>query len=432
MKTRSTLLSLAAAMVLTTALHAQAPAGEVPATDPILQQLLERIERLEAEVGRLKAEAAQAPEPPAAVASAAPPSAPAPSTPAPEPRSASWADNLAFHGYGEVHYNDPRGGGDTFDVHRLVLGFSYRFNDQFSAEAELDFEHSFSEPELEFAHITWQPRQDTTARFGALLMPVGMLNRTHEPPLFYSVERPYTQKLLIPTTWQESGASLEWAQGGYRATAAVTSALDPTLASPGKLATEGIRTMRSKAVESSGEDLALTLDQEYRWMSGARVGLSLHHSQLDHGVEALQGTDVTLAVLYGQYAARGWDLRAEYAWTDISRAERISAYLGAPTSKGLASRMRGGYAEAGFDWLSLGSGRARLVQFLRYETIDTQAAVPAGYTANPAGDRTLWTTGLAFYPPGLDNLAFKVDFERWRDGADKRSSALNLGVGWMF
>lgn len=414
---------VATAVALVIAGRGTAAQTPTPATteDAAVQQLLARIERLEAEVARLRAAEPTAPPQPAPEAQMPPAAA-----------SPSWADNLSFHGYGEVHYNDPRGGGDKFDVHRLVLGWRYQFNEQFSAEAELDFEHSFSEPELEFAHIAWQPREDLTARFGALLMPVGMLNVNHEPPLFYSVERPYTEKLLIPTTWQETGASVEFARGGYRGTLALTSALDPRRASAGKLATEGIRGLRSKAVEASGEDLALTFTQEYRWMSGFRMGMSLHRSQIDHGVQALSGANLTLGTLFGQYAARGWDLRGEVVWTDIGGAEKVNALLGAAPSKGLGSEMRGGYAEAAFDWFSLGSGQGRLVQFLRHERIDTQVSMPVGYTASPAADRTLWTTGVAYYPPGLDNLAFKVDFERWKDGSGTRSSALNLGVGWMF
>lgn len=416
----TTLLLLLAWASITAAQTPNAAAAD----DPLVRQLLERIERLEAEVAVLKGASERATQASIAAPSAEPQAAPG--------QGPAWADRLSFHGYGEVHYNDPRGDGDMFDTHRLVLGFNYRFNEQFTAEAELDFEHSFSEPELEFAYVAWQPRADLTARFGTLLMPVGMLNQTHEPPLFYSVERPYTEKFLIPTTWQESGASLEFARGGYKGTLAITSALDPRRGSAGKLAKDGIRSLRSKSIEASGEDLAVTLTQEYRWMSGFRLGASLHRSQLDHGEEALAGADLTLGALYGQYAARGWDLRGEYVWTRIGEAARINAFLGAAPSKGIGSRMRGGYAEAAFDWFSLGDGRGRLVQFLRHERINTQAGVPAGSTAAAAADRVLWTTGLAFYPPGLDNLAFKVDFERWKDAAGDRSSALNLGIGWMF
>jgi hypothetical protein len=98
----------------------------------------------------------------------------------------------------------------------------------------------------------------------------------------------------------------------------------------------------------------------------------------------------------------------------------------------MGSSIRGGYAEAAFDWLSLWGRNSRLMHFLRYERFDTQDEVPAGWARNPANDRSVWTMGLALFPAGLDSLAFKVDYERWREGTGTRKNVFNFGVGWMF
>ena len=37
-------------------------------------------------------------------------------------------------------------------------------------------------------------------KYGVFLIPVGILNETHEPPTFYGVERS-VEKNIIPTTW---------------------------------------------------------------------------------------------------------------------------------------------------------------------------------------------------------------------------------------
>ena len=39
-------------------------------------------------------------------------------------------------------------------------------------------------------------------------MPVGIINERHEPPVYYGVERPFVDTVIIPTTWFEIGAGV--------------------------------------------------------------------------------------------------------------------------------------------------------------------------------------------------------------------------------
>src|SRR3989304_5634713 len=119
--------------------------------------------------------------------------------------------SLEIHGYGEVHYNNPELGtlsseaGSVLDFHRFVLGWEYVFNEKLRLDGEIDFEHAATEIELEYAFIEYDLAPTVALRVGSLLVPGGPLNEVHEPPLFYSVERPYVQRYIIPTTWQENG-----------------------------------------------------------------------------------------------------------------------------------------------------------------------------------------------------------------------------------
>src|SRR5882672_11611623 len=141
---------------------------------------------------------------------------------------------LQFHGYGEFHYNNPRidtmssGAGNVLDVHRFVLGWEYEFTENIRVEAELDYEHAAKELELEEAYLEYDLLPALSLRVGTLLMPVGSLNETHEPPLYYSVERPYVERYIIPTTWQENGAGVvgQTSKGRVRYRAYVTAGLD--------------------------------------------------------------------------------------------------------------------------------------------------------------------------------------------------------------
>ena len=40
---------------------------------------------------------------------------------------------------------------------------------------------------------------------GLFLIPIGILNETHEPPTYYGVTRNQVETRIIPTTWRELG-----------------------------------------------------------------------------------------------------------------------------------------------------------------------------------------------------------------------------------
>ncbi|MBI5747117.1 MAG: hypothetical protein HZA13_08960, partial [Nitrospirae bacterium] len=107
----------------------------------------------------------------------------------PHEEGTKQSGKLSFHGYGELHYNHPMVDGTgipsgdlnpTLDFHRLVLGWSYGFDDRLSMHVEFDFEHAAQEIELEFAYLDFLINPAVNIRAGAMLMPVGPLNEFHE------------------------------------------------------------------------------------------------------------------------------------------------------------------------------------------------------------------------------------------------------------
>ena len=115
-------------------------------------------------------------------------------------------------GYGELHYNnlekdDGSGDKDAVDFHRFVLFTSHQFSDSIRFFSELEVEHSIAgdgqvgEVELEQAYIEWDMANNKTAKAGLFLMPIGILNETHEPDTFYGTERNAVEKNIIPATW---------------------------------------------------------------------------------------------------------------------------------------------------------------------------------------------------------------------------------------
>ena len=338
---------------------------------------------------------------------------------------------ITFHGYGELHYNNPEGGGlpkdgasPTLDFHRLVLGWSYAFNDRLSLHAEIDFEHAAQELELEYAYIDYKWIDRVNFRAGSLLMPVGPLNEFHEPTLFYSVERPYVQRYIIPTTWQEAGAGVygHLIPGlGYRVY--FVEGLNA-----GGFSENGIRGGRQ--ILSEDENVAKNFGGvgrlEYTAIPGFAIGASFYRAGVGQNNPGVGDASVTLWDADVRFRMMGIDLAGLYARTKVKGADSISALVG----ETVGSEQVGWYAEAAYHLGQVTQSKWDLVPFVRWEEFNTQEGTPAGFAENPARDRQVLTYGLAFYPD--PQVAVKIDQEQWEDEAGGDESRYNLGLAFMF
>ena len=115
------------------------------------------------------------------------------------------ADHTSVHGYGEMHMEWSDENRTHIDNHRFVLGVHSELADWVHLNAEIDYEHAAQAIEFEFSYLDFLISDRFNFRAGVMLMPMGNLNEFHEPPLFYSVERPDFHSKLIPTSWQQGG-----------------------------------------------------------------------------------------------------------------------------------------------------------------------------------------------------------------------------------
>lgn len=355
-----------------------------------------------------------------------------PSEPLPG-ESGSPASSLTFHGYGELHYNHPvvKESGfpsddlnPTLDFHRLVLGWSWRYDDHLSVHAEIDFEHAAQEIELEFAYIEYQYTDLINFRAGSLLLPVGPLNEFHEPPLFYSVERPYTEQYIIPTSWNAGGFGL-FGQiiPGLKYRLYLIEGLDAAA-----FTREGIMGGRQNLFEDTNRafNFGGVARVEYVGLPGLSVGGSLYSAGAAQGDGTIGRARVSLGEADVRYRLRGFDLAALYALTHITNSDRISARVG----ETVGSEQFGGYLEGAYHLSSLVEGTIDLVPFIRWERINTQARVASDLSRDPTANRSIVTYGLAYYPH--PDVALKVDREMWRNDANQKARRTNLGVAFMF
>ena len=345
----------------------------------------------------------------------------------------SWGERISFSGYGDIHYNNPeigtmsRSAPSAADVHRLVLGWGYEFTPQIRLDVEVDFEHAAQAIELELAHLDYDLNSSLTFRAGSVLMPVGPLNEFHEPPLYYSVERPYVEKYIVPTTWQEIGLGLvgRSKSGALAYRGYVVTGLDAM----GFTGLEGLDGGISHGSEGKAEDLGGVARVEYATTSGFSLGVSGYYGGADQGDSTLKKVFVAIGGADARYRAHGWDVRGVAYRVAVDGAGRVST----TTGQGIGKTMIGWYGEVAYDLLRRGAvagGRRSLMVFGRFEDFDTMNEVPSGLTRDPEARRQVITAGLSYLP--IEKIALKGDFEHWKDDTDTELNRLNLGLAFRF
>jgi len=339
----------------------------------------------------------------------------------------------SLHGYGEVHYNNPQLGtmddsapAET-DVHRFVLGWSYEFSPKIRMEAEVDFEHAAREIELEYAQVDFDLKPSLTARVGSLLVPVGPVNEFHEPPNYYSVERPYLQQYVIPTTWQENGAGIvgRTPNGALAYRAYILTGLDAL----GFTGLEGIREGRSGSSESKAADLAGVARLEVATATGLSIGASGYLGGADQDEPGLGDVTVAIGAADVRFRRGGLDLRGVFARVGVDGADSVAVATGENVGKAI----QGWNVEAAYDLLRRDRSperRRALFVFARYERFDTNEEMPAGFAADPRADRAVTSAGIDYQP--IEKIALKADYEHWEDDTDDTVDRMNLGIAFEF
>lgn len=325
--------------------------------------------------------------------------------------SESMFANTTIGGYGELHYNDYEETDAKIDFHRFVLFFGHEFTDSIRFFSEFELEHSLAgdgkpgEVELEQAYVEVDFNDTMSSKVGLFLVPVGIINETHEPPTFYGVERNAVEKNIIPATWWEAGAAFNYKpSGGISIDGAATSGLN--------VDTEGssaynIRSGRQKVAQASAENLAYTGRIKYTAINGLELAATIQYQTDITQGSAADTADATLFEAHAIYQVSDFSVRALYARWDINGDE----------AKALGrDEQTGWYIEPSY------SINNEVGVFARYSEYD-----------NEAGNSTLTkvkstSVGVNYYIH--ENVVLKADYEDLGGATD--SKGMNLGFGYQF
>lgn len=324
--------------------------------------------------------------------------------------AAATNDQNQFGAYGELHYaNVPTpgvNGDEQLDFHRFVVFFGHEFSDTIQFFSEVELEHAYvgqdeaGELELEQAYIQFQLNQNYSVSTGMFLVPVGIINETHEPTTFYGVERNPVETHIIPSTWREPGIMLTGTlpDAGLRYDLAYHGGLD---------AGANIANGRQSAAEAEAEAKAATARIKYTAIPGLELAASVQYQQ---NLDQLEG-GADAAVLWESHViwqVGPWDLRALYAKWDISGDPGLP-YL---------DQQHGYYVEGSYrinpQWGA----------FVRHNALEYRRDL-AGFARNEQQQNL----GVSYWPH--ENVVLKADLQL--QNADMgNGDGFNLGLGYRF
>lgn len=368
-------------------------------------------------------------------------------------------------GYGEARYTrDIKRKNASASLSRIVLFVGHKFNNKISLFTEMELEDALVVGQsgdeagtgkggisMEQAFLKFNLTPSTYIVAGLFIPRVGFINENHLPTTFNGVDRPFTEELIIPSTWREVGVGIYGtikSVPGLNYSAALTNGLNSSTFVNGT----GIRNGRQLGSKASGLGLGMSGSllyyiNNFRLQASAYIGGSTavekrvaDSLQLNSGA---MGNPVVLGEVNAQYANNGLNIRVIASGINIKNAANINKAYANNTPE----LIYGGYAEAGYDlFYQKHKGAKTFNVFARYEYMDLSAKLPSNGIVNKANRQQYIVTGITFKP--IRGIAIKADYVQKITGEPnpaliitpfpqvipyfKSNGFVNLGIAYNF
>jgi len=337
---------------------------------------------------------------------------------------------LSIGGYGEMYYANTQKDGATagesvVDVYRFVPYIGYKFSDNVILNTEIEFEHGgsddSSDPDLsggyvkvEFMYLDFLINENFNARVGNFLVPMGLVNERHEPTLFTTVQRPQTERYLVPSTWHESGAMVFGnITDDISYKVAMITGLD-TLENGEKW----LRSARGGSFKQKNPEFAGVARVDYTGVNGLFVGTSAYYGTSGIG----EDSNTFMYDIHADYKRSAFRAYGVYTQTLRSNANTISSVA--------VKEAKGGFLNLSYDLLETMKSQYTLPLFVQYESVNPQAKFADGTSYEAVNTTTL---GINFFPH--EQVVLKADYamadnDYSNSGVD--SDTFSLSMGFIF
>jgi hypothetical protein len=247
--------------------------------------------------------------------------------------------------------------------------------------------------------------------------------------VYLTAKRSAVEGNIIPTTWREMGVGAFGEHGPFTWRAYVVNSLNGRNFTAG-----GVRGGRQKGARALAEDFSLTGRLDWQPMVGTTVGGSFFAGNSGQanvtGGETVDAR-LTLFDVHAESRFRGATVRVLWARGTIDDVAELNALNGFTGNRSIGESLGGWYVEGGYDLSSLFEfGERSLTPYVRYEQLDTQRSVPAGFSRNPANDQRIFTYGLQFRP--IPQAVIKADYQDVENEAGTGLNQWNFAIGYIF
>ncbi len=324
--------------------------------------------------------------------------------------------------YGEMHYNNLKnkkaGGSDKkeMDFHRFILFMGHEFNEKTRFWSELEVEHAVikdtddgsngGEVAIEQAFLEFDLTADTAVRAGIMLIPVGFINETHEPPTFYGVERNNVEKYILPTTWREGGTGLT---GRFANSFSYDVVLHTGLQTSASN-NYAVRKGRKGVSNAPASDLAMTARLNWIGVPGLVLGAAIQRqSDITQGTDSTAGA-ATLVSAHAAWQISRFTLRSVYASWNLNGS--------GPASVG-ADKQSGWYVEPSWKF------SPQFGIFARSSSWDNRV--------NSGSDTSYSQVDVGFNYWPHEDVVIKFDYQDQKAPAGANEyDGFNVGLGYQF
>lgn len=279
---------------------------------------------------------------------------------------------------------------------------------------------------LEFAQIDYLVNEAVNLRAGIILLPVGKFNLLHDSPLNDLVDRPMVSRMVIPSTWFDSGAGIYgslyptklskvdyelYVVNGFSSTGAATAPSD----------SNGLRNAKGSISRDRDDSKSIVGRVAVSPMLGVEVAGSFYHGLYQKASTTTSNGYIDLYALDWTLQKGPFELIGESAWARISN-NGSGATLG-------PAGMQGYYIQGNYhfmpEWLKKMapthfSDASTFTAVLRWESIDTDTDDRTlALASGNRGELQRLTLGLNFRP--IEDTVFKFD---WQFNTQKRAKGL--------
>jgi len=357
---------------------------------------------------------------------------------------------VTLFGYGELHYIDADNSHAVLDQHRYVVGIHSILNKWIHLTAEIDFEHAAQQLEFELSYVDFLLSRELNVRAGVMLAPIGFLNEFHEPPLFWTTERPLVQQRLIPTTWSMAGAGLLGTPVdglNYRVYfVGSLQSIEDNNGSGGSgngfggdassFGANGIRGGRHQINQAIAEDFAVTGRLEFtKLLPGLQVGVSTYLGDTSQG-KIDEGGFLALVEADVQYRKDWFEMNATIVNTSISDTEELNAFCQNPSHAcdgKIAENQFGFNIQGGIHIPQLLGKKTTqdLVAHYMFEKVRTQDSNDGTYTIDRSRNRNaVHNFGLAYFP--IPKVSIKADALFVHTEDNQTTQTFQMAVGYLY